>query len=320
MIKSNILVTGANGFVGNALCAELISRQYHVRAALRSHARFKFSGCEYVDIADINTDTDWSYALNGIDTVIHLAARVHISRETSNSPLEEFRLVNVMATVHLAKCAVASGVKRFVYISSIGVNGLQTVDDQVFLETDVPNPHNAYTISKLEAEQSLLSISKNLGLEVVIVRPPLVYGVDAPGNFSQMMKTIAAGIPLPLASVNNLRSLIYVENLVDALILCATHSKAAGQVYLVSDGENISTPDLLRQLAKAVGRHLLLFACPERLLKIFGCLIGKSGQIERLLGSLQIDNSKIRKELGWQPPYTLQEGLRRTSKHFQNVK
>jgi nucleoside-diphosphate-sugar epimerase len=318
--KSNILVTGGSGFVGSILCAELIARQYHVRATLRSSTKSKILGCEYLNIGDISSDTDWSHALNGIDIVFHLAARAHLSNETSVASSKEFQLVNLMATENLAKCAAASGVKRFIYLSSIGVNGLQTDVDQVFSETDEPKPHNAYTISKWEAEQSLLRFSKNSGLEVVIVRSPLVYGANAPGNFFRMMKVISFGIPLPLASVNNLRSLIYVENLVDALILCATHSKAAGQLYLISDGEDISTHDLLRHLAKGSGRQLLLFSFPPRWLKFLGCLTGKSEQIDRLLGSLQIDSGKICRELDWQPPYTLREGLRRTSKHYRGMK
>jgi nucleoside-diphosphate-sugar epimerase len=306
-----VLVTGANGFVGRSVCARLLKAGHVVRAVIRNSANFDVPGCNVYHVPNIDADTDWTAALAGVTTVIHLAARAHVMRDDASDPQEEFRRVNVAGTERLALAAVASGVKRLVYVSSIGVNGLESAVGKVFSEMDNPCPHNAYAISKWEAEQSLLRLSETSGLEVVIVRPPLVYGADAPGNFAQMIKVVAKNIPLPLASASNLRSLIYVENLADALILCAAHPSAAGQTYLVSDGDDISTPDLLRQLGAT-----RLFHCPLTVLKLAGYLIGKREQIERLLGSLRVDSGKIRREINWHPPYTLQEGLRETGKSF----
>ncbi|MDX8379204.1 MAG: NAD-dependent epimerase/dehydratase family protein, partial [Gallionella sp.] len=221
----------------------------------------------------------------------------------------EFRAVNVAGTACLAHAAAAAGVKRLVYVSSIKVNGEATCGDVKFTETDESSQQDPYGISKWEAEQVLHRVAAETGLEVVIVRPPLVYGAGVKGNFAQMLKVLSQGIPLPLASIDNQRSLIYVENLVDALILCGTHPDAAGQTYLVSDGEAISTPDLLRQLGAAMGHPARLLPCPQVLLRLAGRLIGKSDQIERLLGSLQVDSGKIRRELGWTPPFTMEQGL-----------
>jgi nucleoside-diphosphate-sugar epimerase len=203
-----------------------------------------------------------------------------------------------------------------VYVSSIGVNGLQTDSRKAYSESDTPNPHNVYAQSKWEAEQELMRVSKETGLEVVIVRPPLVYGENAPGNFARMMKALVRGTILPLASVQNMRSFIYLDNLVDALILCATHRNANGQIYLVCDGEDISTPELLRRLGTAMGHPARLLPCPESLLKLAGNMFGKSDQIQRLLGSLQVDSSKIRRELDWRPPCTLDQGLRATAESY----
>jgi nucleoside-diphosphate-sugar epimerase len=254
--------------------------------------------------------------------------------------LEEFRRVNVAGTEHLARSAAASGVKRLVYVSSIKVNGESTLspstlspsrpprklspacgggEHNIFTESDIPNPQDPYGISKWEAEQALHRIAEETGLEVVIVRPPLVYGAGVKGNFAQMLKVLARGIPLPLASVRNLRSLVYVGNLADALIACATHPAAAGQTYLVSDGEDVSTPGLLRQLGDGMGRPARLFPWPAALLKLAGRVVGKADQVERLLGSLQVDSGKIRRELGWTPPHTLQQGLQATAEWYRNA-
>jgi nucleoside-diphosphate-sugar epimerase len=266
------LITGANGFVGRALCAELLRRGYSVRAAVR--AAGKFAGdAEPVAVGDIDGATDWSEALCGVEVVVHLAARVHVMRETGADSLAEFRRVNVEGTANLARQAAGAGVKRLVYVSSVKVNGESTAPiptlalplkgrvQNVFTETDAPSPQDPYGISKWEAEQILSRVSQETGLEVVIVRPPLVYGAGVKGNFAQMLKVLTKGIPLPLASIHNQRSLVYVGNLVDSLIACATHPAAAGQAYLVSDGEDISTPDLLRQLGAAMGHPARLFPC-----------------------------------------------------------
>jgi nucleoside-diphosphate-sugar epimerase len=306
------LITGASGFVGRALCAALVKNGYMIRAALRDAAEFSGAECENVRVPTIDPHTDWTEALHGMAVVIHLAARVHVMHDVALNPLEEFRKVNVAGTEQLARSAAASGVRRFVYVSSIKVNGDTTREGRKFVASDLPNPQDYYGISKAEAEQVLHRVSNETGMEIVIIRPPLVYGTGVKGNFAQMMQVLAKDVPLPLASVQNLRSLVYVENLVDALILCATHPAAAGKTYLVSDGEDISTPDLLRMLGNAMGHPARLFSCPPALLKFVGCLMGKSAQIERLLDSLQIDTNKICSELGWRPPFTVQEGLRLT--------
>lgn len=311
----NLLITGANGFVGHPLCMEMSQRQYSVRAAARSFCNFDHLPEEKISrvlVSDINGDTNWSSALTGIDVVIHLAARVHVMQDHSVNPLAEFRQTNVAGTEHLARAAAASGVKRFVYVSSIKVNGESTRRDEMFVESDKVCPQDPYGISKWEAEQALQRVAKETGLEIVIIRPPLVYGPKVKGNFAQMLKVVRKGIPLPLAEVDNLRSLIYVGNLVDALILCATHPASAGQTYLVSDDEDVSTSNLLHELGKAMGCPARLLPCPPILLRLGGSLFGKSEQVERLLGSLRVDSGKIRRELGWVPPYSLLQGLQAT--------
>lgn len=310
--NSRFLVTGANGFVGKALCAELHERGIAVCAAVRS-ANVEFDDLEREIVGAIDAETDWTNALHGVDVVTHLAARVHVMHDESNDPLEEFRRVNVAGTENLARQAARAGVKRLVFVSSIKVNGEATCEGRQFSECDMPSPQDPYGVSKWEAEQALHLVAKETGMEVVIVRPPLVYGAGVKGNFAQMLKVLASGTPLPLASVNNQRSLIYVGNLVDALILCGTHPAATEQTYLVSDGEDVSTPDLLRQLGAAIGYPARLFPCPPALLKLAGRLTGKAEQIDRLLGSLSVDSGKIRRELGWAPPYTLQQGLQATA-------
>lgn len=309
MKATSFLVTGANGFVGKYLCAELNRRNFKLKAALRTSV-IDFNNIEQVLVSSINGATDWSAALRDIDVVIHLAARVHVMADFSAEPLAEFRQVNVEGTRQLAVLAVRAGVKRFVYVSSIKANGEEA--GKPYTELDKPNPQDFYGISKWEAEQALYQVSAETGLQIVIVRPPLVYGAGVQGNFAQMIKVISKGIPLPFASVKNLRSLIYVENLVDALILCATHPSAAGHTYLVSDGEDVSTPDLLRRLSKAMEKSAILMPCNPILMKFLGRLIGKSDQVAKLLGSLQVDSSKVCRELGWKPLFTMDDGLKAT--------
>ncbi|MDZ4202892.1 MAG: NAD-dependent epimerase/dehydratase family protein [Gallionella sp.] len=313
MSRQQILVTGASGFVGQVVCAELSHRGYAVTGVSRDIGKLDSRICTAVQIGAIDADTDWSGVLDGMGCVVHLAARAHILHEDAADPLDSFRHTNVRGTERLARSAAAAGVKRLVYVSSIGVNGLATRAGARFAETDPPAPHNDYSLSKWEAEQVLAQVSTETGLQVVVVRPPLVYGEGAPGNFALMVKILRRGLPLPLASVKNQRDLIYVGNLADALISCASHPAAAGQTYLVCDGEPVSTPELLRQLAGAMGVPSRVFPFPPALLKLAGTLTGQSAPVERLLGSLQIDSGKIRRELGWHPPYTLQQGLRACS-------
>lgn len=310
------LVTGASGFVGRSLCQQLVAEGVTVRGVYRSAPTEPPGGIERSLIGAIDGQTDWSGALQGVEVVIHLAARVHVMRDDQDDPLSEFRRINTAGTEHLARCAAASGVRRLVYVSSIKVNGEATLGGDKFTEVDAPGPQDPYGISKCEAEQALHRVAAETGLEVVIVRPPLVYGPHVKGNFAQMLRVLAKGIPLPLSLARNQRSLVYVANLADALVTCANHPAATGQTYLVSDGEDISTPDLLRRLGAALGRPPRLFPCPLFLLKLAGALTGKAGQIERLLGSLQIDSGKIRRELNWTPPIGLQQGLQETAEWY----
>jgi nucleoside-diphosphate-sugar epimerase len=311
------MVTGANGFVGKPLCAELRRQGHSVRAALRS-ANTPVEDVEMAVTGAINGGTDWADALRGVDAVIHLAARVHVMKETAADPLAEFLKVNLHGTANLARQAARAGVKRLVYVSSVKVNGERTTESRPFVESDEPDPQDAYGISKWQAEQALQRIAQETGLEVVIVRPPLVYGPGVKGNFAQMLKVLGAGIPLPLASVHNLRSLVCVKNLVDALAVCATHHAAAGQTYLISDGEDVSTPGLLRLLGDMMGHPARLFPCPPALLELVGRLTGKAAQVERLLGSLRVDSGKIRRELDWVPPQALQQGLQATAEWYRD--
>ncbi len=310
-----LLVTGANGFIGKALCAEAFSRGLKVRGVTRN-ASSGSTDVEGVTVGDINGNTDWQLALTGIDVVVHLAARVHVMRERAANPLTEFRSVNVDGTEHLARCAAASGVKRLIYVSSIKVNGEATPSRQAYSEKLLPAPQDPYGASKWEAEQALHQVAKETGLEVVIIRPPLVYGASVKGNFAALIKSILRCTPLPLASIKNQRDLIYVGNLVDALIACATHPAAAGQTYLVSDGESISTPDLIRKLALALGKPCFVFPFPISIMRFFAGMLGKSAAVDRLTQSLMIDSSKIRQELDWKPPCTLGQGLKATAEAY----
>jgi nucleoside-diphosphate-sugar epimerase len=262
--------------------------------------------------------TGWNHALAGVDTIIHLAARVHIMDDPEADPLIEFRRVNVEGTAQLAREAAKAGVKRLVFISSIKVNGEET--STPYTSDSPPHPSDPYGISKWEAEQALRKIEAESGLEVVVVRPTLVYGPGVKANFLKMMKIISSGIPLPLASIKNKRSLIHVGNLVDALVTCASHPAAAGHTYLVSDGEDASTPELIRRTAKALGVPAWLLPFPVSLMRLAGKLTGRRGAVNRLTGSLTVDSSKIRRELGWVPPFTMEEGLLETAAWFMSTK
>lgn len=304
-----VLVTGANGFIGRPLCEEMLRQGWQVKAAVRLPNQLT-GVAEAITVKDIDRDTDWTDAVRGVDVIIHLAARVHVMKETAADPLVEFLKVNLHGTVNLAQQAARAGVKRLVYVSSIGVNGSQTNARLPFTEADNPEPHNAYALSKWQAEQALHRIAQETGLEVVIVRPPLVYGPAAKGNFPQLLEAIDKGIPLPLKGANNARSLIYVGNLVDALIACATHPAAAGRTYLVSDGEDVSTAVLVEKIAQALGRNSRSFYFPPGLIWFMAGLLGRSEQVGKLFGSLRISDQRIRSELGWIPPYSLEQGLR----------
>lgn len=305
------LVTGANGFVGRALCAELLRQGHSVRGAVRNQAAPP-SDVEVVTTGAIDGVTDWAEALRDVEVVIHLAARVHVMRETADNPRLAFVGVNVHGTENLARQAVRAGVRRLVYVSSVKVNGEQTTATQSFSETDQAAPQDPYGVSKWQAEQLLQGIAQACGLEVVIVRPPLVYGAGVKGNFIRLLRAIDRGIPLPLASARNARSLIYVGNLASALIACATHPAAAGQTYLVRDNEDVSTAQLVGKIASVSGRSDRSFCFPGALLRAVALLLGRAGQVDRLFGSLRVSDAKIRRELGWTPPYSLEQGLQAT--------
>ena len=314
-------MTGADGFVGNTLCGLLKQKGQLVRRASRHAEPVALHGEvgeDRVIVGDIGSNTDWNKALTGVDVVVHLAARVHVMHESADDPLAEFRRVNVQGTERLARAAAVCGVKRLVYVSSIKVNGEQTEAGSTFVESDTPAPVDPYGVSKWEAEQCLWRVAAETGLEVVVVRPPLVYGPGVKGNFAQMLAVIGKGIPMPFATVHNRRSLVYVANLADALVNCVISQAAAGQTYLVSDGEDVSTSGLLHELAQGMGRPARLFACPPAVLRMLAGMLGKGPQADRLLGSLQVDSDKIRRQLNWVPPYTLQQGLRATADWYRN--
>jgi nucleoside-diphosphate-sugar epimerase len=268
-------------------------------------------GVHTVQVGDLIADTDWSSALAGVAVVVHAAARAHVMDETAVDSLAEFRRVNVAGTLRLAEQAAAMGVRRFLFVSSIGVNGVQCAPGKAFSEADQPNPHNAYAFSKLEAEQGLLRVADNTCMEVVIIRPPLVYGRGAPGNFGALIRAVQRGLPLPLGAVYNQRSLVALENLVDFIVTCVTHPQAANQTFLVSDGQDLSTTELVRGMAQAAGVPARLLPVPVWALQAGATLLGKGDAVQRLCGNLQVDISKARSLLGWVPPISVEEGLRR---------
>lgn len=297
------LVTGATGMVGRALCELLIARGYGIVPALRRPAGLS----NEVVTGDIGPTTDWHMALEGCDAVVHLAARVHVMEDAAKNPLALYRETNTEATLNLARQAAQAGVKRFVFVSTVKVNGEGR--DAAYRETDVPEPEDAYAISKWEAEQGLHEIARETGLEVVILRPPLVYGPGVKANFLRLMQAIQMGCPLPLGAIRNRRSLLYLGNFVDVIRVCIEHPAAAGQTFLLDDGVAVSTPELIRAVARAMGRSARLLTVPVGVLKLVGVLVGKRAAVARLTGSLFVDSSAIRSRLGWTPPYTLQHGL-----------
>lgn len=301
-----ILVTGATGFVGQALCTELSRRRMDYRPVSRSFRP------GFVAIGAIDGHTDWSDALAGVEVVMHLAARVHVMNESAADPLAAFRAVNVDATVNLARQAAAAGVKRFIFLSSIKVNGEGTSAGKAFRASDVPHPEDAYGRSKLEAEEALLAISAEAGMEVVIIRPPLVYGPGVKANFASLMKWAARPFPWPFGAVRNRRSLVYVGNLVDFMLLCANHSSVGNRIFLISDGEDLSIGQLIAKLSLAAGRKAWMLPVPPALLEGLAALLGRRAAAQRLLGSLQVDVGETRAVTGWSPPYSVEEGLAAT--------
>ena len=308
--QCKVLVTGASGFIGGALVAGLVADGFNVTGAMRcpTNATWAVQSPVLGEAA-----ADWRARLEGHTVVVHTAARAHMLDDRAADPLSEFRRVNLLGTLQLAEQAISMGVRRFVFLSSIGVNGLETTLGNSFSEEGRPNPHNAYALSKWEAEQGLLRIAAGTDMDVVIIRPPLVYGPNAPGNFGSLMRWLRRGIPLPLGAIHNQRSLVALDNLVDLIVTCITHPAAANQTFLVSDDEDISTTELLERMGQAMNRPARLIPVPAGLLTQAAALLGKGDMAQRLCGSLQVDIKKTRQLLGWKPPLSLDQGLKKAA-------
>jgi nucleoside-diphosphate-sugar epimerase len=310
---SSVLVTGATGFAGRALITKLCALNVdHIVCASRTTLEVCGDNMSFFQCDEAIDTQDWRGALGGVDVLFHLAARVHVMQDTATDPLADFRRVNVQGTLNLARQAAATGVRRFVFISSIKVNGETTDLGYPFTADDVPAPlDDPYGVSKMEAEQGLRQIAAETGMEVVIIRPPLVYGPGVKANFAALMRAVQRGWPLPLGMVHNQRSLVGLDNLVDFIVTCITHPQAANQTFLVSDGKDLSTTELVRGMAKAAGMPARLLPVPLWVLQAGASLLGKGDAVQRLCGNLQVDISKARSLLGWVPPVSVEEGLRR---------
>jgi len=317
MVHRSILVTGGTGFLGASLVSYLAQTgTFSVKAPVRKPCDCFPASVEVLPIGDLDASTNWHPALAGVEVVVHTSARVHVMHETAQDALFEFRKVNVEGTLNLARQAIAAGVKRFIFISSIKVNGEATSQGKPYSADDEPAPVDAYGVSKMEAEQGLYQLARSTGMEVVVIRPVLVYGPGVKANFLSMMSWLHKGIPLPLGAIDNQRSLVALDNLIDLIVTCIDHPRAANQTFLVSDGEDVSISELLRKLAFALGKPPKLLPVPAWLLRGTAVLLGRRTVSQRLLGSLQVDISKNRELLGWTPPVTLDEGLAMTARHF----
>ena len=318
---TKVVVTGAAGFVGGAVCHRLLEAGFDVVGVVRSSDQVERLKPKVIPAiaGTLGRQKSTSAYLTGAEVVVHLAARVHVMKDVSMDPLSAFRLANVAATEHLAKQAASSGCRRLVYVSTSKVNGESTAQGMAFTEQDVSNPQDPYAISKSEAELAVRRISQGTGMEIVVLRPPLVYGPGVKGNFLTMLRAIKRGVPLPFLGVVNRRSLISVDNLADAIACCVTHKSATNKTFLVSDGYDVSTPELVAELATCLNVPTRLFSMPESLLRFAGKLTGKDQELDRLIGSLVVDSSKIRCELGWSPPHTFNEGIQRTANWFKSV-
>lgn len=309
---NKITVTGANGFVGGTLCSSLFRQQRNFLATVRKKtvkAEWPFQTVE-----DIHKNNDWSSILDGTSCVIHIAARVHIMADNAEDPLKNFREVNTFGTINLAEQAAAAGVKRFIFISSIKVNGESTSSRASYSFDDKPLPEDYYGQSKAEAEKGLMDIARQTNMEVVIIRPPLVYGPGVKANFASMMRLASKNLPLPLGAINNKRSLVGIDNLVDLIVTCIDHPKAANQIFLVSDDHDVSTTELLRELTIAAGKKPRLIPVPMKIIRFMATLLGKKSIADRLCGSLQVDINHTKETLGWVPPVSFQEGIARCFK------
>ena len=315
---TSVLVTGANGFIGSQVVRGFLHLGFEVRAAIRQGDLLEEAGhacCRYFTVGDIAISPNWNNALAGVDAVVHLAARVHQLRDRASDPLAEFREVNTAATEQLTRAAARAGVRRLVYVNSVKVNG-ETTRDRPFFVDDPPNPQDSYAVSKWEAEQALWAIGAETGIEVVVARPPLVYGPCVRANFLRMMDLVYMGLPLPVANAHNRRSLIGVRNLADFLVQCVRHPRAANETFLVSDDDDVSVAELVTRIARHMGRPRRMFPLPETVMWQLSKLLRKQETVRRLLGSLTVDCARTRQILGWQPPLTLDEGLGETVRWY----
>jgi len=311
-----VLVTGANGFVGRVLCASLAHAGDEPVAAVRqARASSEIPGAaRIVPVGEVGPNTDWSAALQGCAAVVHLAARAHVMHDPVADPLALYRAINTDGTLQLARQAAAAGVRRFIFVSSIKVQGEERA--LPYAEADPAAPRDAYAISKWEAEQGLWQIAQETGMEVVVLRPPLIYGPGVKANFLRLLQWVVRGVPLPLGAVENRRDLLYVGNLADAIGRCLHHPNAAGKTFLVCDGKALSTKSLIEAIARAMGRPVRLFSVSPGLLRRVAHWLGKGAEADRLLGSLALECGKLRQELDWQPPFTFEQGIRATVDAF----
>ncbi|MFZ6731691.1 UDP-glucose 4-epimerase family protein [Undibacterium sp. Ji42W] len=312
-MKQQILLTGASGFVGQAIARACLCQNITLICPSRRPLDWQSADMHNPIVSDMKADTDWSAHLQGVDIVIHSAARVHVMQETASDPLAQFRAVNVDASLQLARQAAAAGVKQFIYLSSVKVNGEATLPGHPYTADDQPLPQDAYGISKMEAEQALLQLAQATGMAVTIIRPPLVYGPGVKANFLSMLRMVRRGLPLPLGSIRNQRSFVYLGNLVDLVLHCRLHEAARNQVFLASDGSDLSTTELLRLCAQALQVKSRLLPFPAALLTLAASMLRKKNVADRLCQSLQVDISKTRKLLAWSPPYTVEQGLQATT-------
>jgi len=310
-MNNKILITGATGFVGSHLLQMALAQNRQVICPVR--AQNSVADAWVSHISSIDSKTDWQAHLTNVNTVIHCAARVHVMNDTAADPLLAFREVNLYGSLRLAEQAAAAGVSQFIYLSSIKVNGELTSDGTAFTEDDTPQASDPYGISKQEAETALLELGQRTGMAITIIRPPLVYGKGVAANFLSLLIWVKKQFPLPLASIHNQRSFVFVKNLCDFILHCVQNPQAFNQIFLISDGKDLSTTELLQEAAKALEVPSRLLPCPVSVIRFGARLLGKSNIADRLCQSLRVDSSKAREQMRWVPPYTVQQGLRESA-------
>lgn len=315
-----VLLTGGTGFVGRPLLEALATAKYPVVSVTRKSPPITLCGVHSYVLPIFSDSNNWDVPLKGVEVVIHSAGRVHIMNEIHSNPLQAFREVNVGATLNLARQAAEAGVKRFIFISSVKVNGEETGRNRAFKPSDAPAPLDDYGVSKLEAEQALMALAKQTAMSVTIIRPVLVYGPGVKANFEKMLAAVDKGLPLPFRTINNRRSLVFIDNLIDLILLCTHHPKAANRIFLVSDGEDLSIGQILQKLAVAMNKKTPIFACPQFILELAASVVGKKEFFQRLCGSLQVDISDTRQLLGWSPPIGIDEAFAITARYYKEKK